>query len=148
MRKAWTGSTYSHTRCSELPARYATKSRDMTTSALPSTWVATCIRPVTSFGGAERLNPSHFGVRAGYPGDFRFNVVHLDGHVDDAVWMETRLSSGTGRRDAYWLFKQDNNFIAPYGWRYKTTSSPGYSDDAATNLEPIQGFPLAFDRNK
>jgi hypothetical protein len=38
--------------------------------------------------------------------------------------------------------------MAPYGWHFKTTSSPEYSETADSNLEPIPGFPLAFDRNK
>jgi hypothetical protein len=46
-----------------------------------------------------------------------------------------------------WLFGS-YAWSAPYGWRFKTTSSPEYSVNADTNLEPIQGFPLAFDRNK
>jgi hypothetical protein len=62
-----------------------------------------------------------------------FNVVHLDGHVDDANWMEVR--SGPGGNG--WMFK-DGSVYAPYGWRYKTT----------TDIEPIPGFPRAFDRNR
>jgi hypothetical protein len=128
----------------EQPARYATKSRDMTTSALPSAWVASCIRPVRSYKSVDRTCPSHFGLREGVMGDFRFNVAHVDGHVDHSVWMEDRDL----RLDVSdWLFGT-YAWSAPYGWRFKTTSSPEYSETADTNLEPIPGFPLAFDRNK
>jgi hypothetical protein len=137
--------TSRHAHYYEEPFRYATKSREMMTSHRPSAWVASCIRPLRSFGGAERICPSHFGLREGVMGEFRFNVVHLDGHVDDTVLMDVRESLVDG---SDWLFGGWGDWWAPYGWRFKTTSSPEYSQNADSNLEPIPGFPLAFDRNK
>jgi len=57
--------------------------------------------------------------------------------------MRSLYSSGS-----WWLFDQSGSFRAPCGWRFKTTSSPACYTNAATNLKPIPGFPLAFDRNK
>jgi prepilin-type N-terminal cleavage/methylation domain-containing protein len=121
-----------NTNKAEEPYRYATNSGNMSTSHKPETWVACCVPPL-SYSSFERDYSSHFGLRDPVPGDWRFNMVHLDGHVDDANWMEVR--TGPGKNG--WMF-QDGSVYAPYGWRYKT----------ATDMEPIPGFPRAFDRNR
>jgi prepilin-type N-terminal cleavage/methylation domain-containing protein len=127
----------------EQPARYATKSREVTTSHNPSVWVASCIPPLLIDSGVERFHRSHFSLRNTVFAEFRFNVVHLDGHVDDSAWMEHR-PTGSGSR---WLFSQAGWWEAAYGWRFKAMSSPEYIDNADDNLEPIPGFPRPFDRN-
>ena len=121
-----------NTNKAEEPYRYATNSTNMTTSHKPETWVASCVPPV-SYLSFVREYSSHFGLRDPVPGGWRFNVVHLDGHVDDAKWMEVReIRSGKG-----WTFK-DGTVYAPDGWRYRT----------ATDIEPIPGFSRAFDGNR
>jgi hypothetical protein len=131
----------------EKPFRFATGSRDMMASHKPSTWVACCIPP-DSYFRFTRYCSSHFGLRDPVPAEWRFNAVHLDGHVDDAVWMETRPIYSEYYCD--WLFKVQGTYNneAPYGWQYRTTSTPTMFDNADDNLEPIPGFPRAFDCNK
>ena len=81
---------------------------------------------------------------AGKPdGGWRFNVAHLDGHVDDAKWLEIREKWSK----CNWMFKQGDVY-APYGWRFKTTGVPAVYVNADTNLEPIPGFSRAFDSNR
>jgi prepilin-type N-terminal cleavage/methylation domain-containing protein/prepilin-type processing-associated H-X9-DG protein len=129
----------------EQPSRFATKSRDVDASALASTWLACCQRPIKSVSNLSRTFVSHFGFRTAVLDGSRFNVLHLDGHVDDCAWTEHRACRSHER---WWLFQHSGSWEAPYGWRYKTTASPACYTNAATNLEPIPGFPLAFDRNR
>jgi prepilin-type N-terminal cleavage/methylation domain-containing protein len=127
----------------EEPYRYATRSGNMLSSHKPETWIASCTPPVR-YDRYDRDFPSHFGFREPEPGGWRFNAVHLDGHVDDATWMDIRP-----RWDKmWWLFEQAHHRHAPYGWRYKVTTTPEIFDNADDNLEPIPGFPRAFDCNK
>jgi hypothetical protein len=133
-------------RGTEEPFRYATNSRDMLASHKPSTWVASCLEPDSYEWDIERDYPSHFGYRDPVPGGWRFNVVHLDGHVDDARWMEMREVYSVCYGD--YLFVQKTWFDVPYGWQFKTTEMPGLVDNAEDNLEPIPGFPRAYDCNK
>jgi prepilin-type N-terminal cleavage/methylation domain-containing protein len=116
----------------EQPYRYATNSTNMNTSHKPETWVGCCVPPL-SYSSFRRYYSSHFGLRDPVPGDWRFNVVHLDGHVDDERWMEVRDKWGSN----WWTF-DDGSAYAPYGWRYKSS----------TEIEPIPGFHRAFDRNR
>jgi hypothetical protein len=103
--------------------REATRSDDMRTSNLPSTWVATCRAPVEgsiSYTGPiyRYFYPSHFGAmpKPDLFAQWRFNVVHLDGHVGATIYMDTiqiwrswgSIGSG-GRR--------------PYGYKYISGSA-------------------------
>jgi prepilin-type processing-associated H-X9-DG protein len=62
--------------------------------------------------GLDRNFRSHFGFQQTVPGGFRFNVVHLDGHVDSSLWKEPWVSTEWMRSDPSY----DNR---PYGWAYK-----------------------------
>jgi hypothetical protein len=72
------------------------------------------------------------------PGEWRFNVIHLDGHVDDGPWTEVLPECDD------WFFERysDGNLDSVYGWQFKSVS--GWKQ----GLEPIPGFPRAFDENK
>jgi hypothetical protein len=131
----------------EQPFRYATRSNDMRASHKPSTWIASCHPPVSSYQ-FTRYYSSHFGYRDAVPGGWRFNVGHIDGHVDDAKWMEARATWPTNSALADWLFLQQSFFGVPYGWRFKTLDRAQMPGVADTNLEPIPGFPLPFDCNR
>ncbi len=133
----------------EWPAREATKSRDMKASHLPSTWVAACVRPTKTnsiCAGCSTITrdySSHFGLTETVPEGWRFNVLHLDGHVDEGAWMETALL-GTAAVNAEfgWQFKREGNTYAPYGWEFID------SGDYTKGLQPISGFPGSWDRNR
>ena len=111
----------------------------------PSAWIASCLQPMTSFDGKERDFRSHFGSREVLAGSWRFNVLHLDGHVDDDDWGESlpQCSSIGGTR---WFILRyaDNNLFCVYGWRYKDISGSNWKQ----GVEPIPGFSLAFDENR
>jgi len=66
--------------------RPLTNHRNMHTSNPPEAWVACCRIPYS------KRNRSHFGANTpgtGLLGMFRFNVVHMDGHVGDTVWVDS-----------------------------------------------------------
>ncbi|MFC1671944.1 hypothetical protein ACFL01_02290, partial [Planctomycetota bacterium] len=117
----------------EAPFRPNTNSRNPTTSHKPSVWMAACMTPTNMFNdGTYRDASSHFGVRQTVPGLFRFNAVHLDGHVHDGTWKETDLTSN-------WLFGTNGGH--PYGWPWKS----GAGSDAGIVDSP--DFDGAFDSN-
>ena len=77
-----------------------------------SVWVATCRIPSSPTISVKRYcRPSHFGVRGSVPGEFRFNVLHLGGHVENYIWTQPK-SSGT------WLVSKRFEGSHPYGWRF------------------------------
>ena len=76
---------------------------------------------------------SHFGMKSALTGMFRFNVVHLDGHVDGSLWKEP-LGAST------WQMPQDYE-KRPYGWAL--TSSAGKKTGPAETPK----FEGAFDQN-
>ncbi len=122
----------------EEPFRWATKSRSMNTSHKPSAWMSAC--PVLGAAGGK---PSpygwvtHFGLRQTIPGEFRFNAVHLDGHVDNSVWKSIyECTDYSGQ----WL--RSGTF--PYG--YWSMTHPCYSVDAAGCRKESE-FNGAFDDN-
>jgi hypothetical protein len=67
---------------------------------------------------------------------FRFNIAHIDGHVDDGIWMDSFdvPPQWWGVSDAA------SGWTRPYGWRWK----PNKEDGVVLN----PNFELAFDENK
>jgi len=121
-------------RCNE-PIRWATKKSPVPlTSHLPSIWLAACHTPLVEWNDLTRNYRSHFGAGQTLQGEWRFNVLHLDGHVHESPWREPSIEDE-------WI-GAERDF--PYGWR-----SP-----APTSIDQIYGIsqdpfiPGAFDRNK
>jgi hypothetical protein len=119
---------------------YRPETRNRSISAVdgPSAWVAVCHTPYINRNTNEVLAPSHFGVYETVAGDFRFNVLHLGGHVDDSVWKEADLSK-------CWLVQSRTgggagNTNQPYGW---WILDPG--NDGLLDKTPM--FEGAFDQN-
>jgi hypothetical protein len=66
--------------------RWATKKSPVPmASHVSSVWLAACHTPMTKWSGVTRNYRSHFGVTQTTYRLWRFNVVHLDGHVHDAL---------------------------------------------------------------
>jgi hypothetical protein len=63
-------------------------------------------------------------------GIFKFNALHIDGHVDDTVW---KMPDKAGD----WLF--GGWWSYPYGWQWKTDKNYG--------IEKIPDFDGRFDEN-
>jgi prepilin-type processing-associated H-X9-DG protein len=78
---------------------------------------------------------THFGLKTAMPGEFRFNVLHLDGHVDDSVWKETKSSE-------MWQMPHDYR-KRPYGWATKNGAWP---EKMGPEEWPL--FEGAFDQNE
>ncbi len=117
----------------EAPFRHRTNSRDPGTFHTPSVWMAACMTPTNTFmNGTSREAPSHFGVRQTIPESFRFNALHLDGHVHDGMWKETDITTN-------WQF--GTNGGRPYGWPWKSGSG---SDAGVVDTPEIDG---AYDSN-
>ncbi len=106
----------------------------------PSAWVASCPRPLRTHQGLARDFPGHFSYRSTIPGSYRFNVLHLDGHVDDELWGEYLPECDN------WFFERysDQNLDSVYGWQFRSV----FGTDWKQGLEPIPGFPRPFDENK
>ena len=125
--------------------RPETRYRNIMTSVGPAAWVAACHTPRDD-EAQNYPNPpvpqirkhdfrSHFGWAKTVPEGFRFNVLHLDGHVDDSVWKEHTVETnwlvyGTGDYD----YKNH-----AYGWFRGSPASDGMK-----NLPEFEG---AFDQN-
>jgi prepilin-type N-terminal cleavage/methylation domain-containing protein len=121
---------------SEEPFRWNTRNRDVTTSCKPSVWLAACHVPIVGQPGgswAYRRNAGHFGGTAGTLGSFWFNILHLDGHIDDSSWREPYSSPGG------WSVTDGTR--RSYGWRWK-----GPNNNYGLELNP--GIELQFDENK
>ncbi len=117
--------------------RPRTNNRSISVSAHPAAWIATCLTPTTtSEAGTPRTMTSHFGARRTFPGPFRFNIIHIDGHVDDSPWREILPSDRWAIADsvAGWI---DND--RPYGWWLNSNTNYGLQDT------PM--FEGAFDMN-
>lgn len=129
----------------EQPYRYATRSRHIRASHKPSAWVATCLQPLRTFDGEERDFLSHFGCREVLGGNWRFNVLHLDGHVDDDNWGENLPQcESVGGSQWFILRYADTNLFCVYGWRYRDVAGINWKQ----GVEPIPGFSRPFDGNK
>jgi prepilin-type N-terminal cleavage/methylation domain-containing protein len=118
------------------------KNRPVHTSGKPSAWLASCNTPIIIGPyNFERHFYSHFGYRQTLPG-WRFNAVHLDGHVHDAKW-EYPSAWGDWMGNAYHITGFEANM--PYGWQY---ISPGGGDNvngSKTGIKPIDGLEGGFD---
>jgi hypothetical protein len=123
----------------EQPYRYATSHKDVIAHHKPSVWIAACCRPFRTYRALKRDFVGHFGHRRTVPATYKFNVLHLDGHVDDQLWLEYLPECDD------WFFERysDGNLDSVYGWRFKDTSGTNWQN----GLEMIPGFPLAFDEN-
>jgi hypothetical protein len=95
-----------------------------------------CQLPVGA--GSVRVFTSHFGVKKTQGGQVRFNIVHLDGHVDDSVWKDYPIYT-----DSWLLYMDDggswNTKRRPYGWWLQSNNSLGY--------KTVPMFEGAFDQN-
>jgi len=120
--------------------RTATRSRDMQAHHLPSAWVATCRAPVKgsiSYTGPimRHFYPSHFGAMPSPNqfGQWRFNVLHLGGHVGDFIYMDTsQIWRGWG--------SIGSNGRRPYGYKY-------ISGSPKNGVEPNPAVSRRFDEN-
>ncbi len=132
------GGVPSHPGKCQEPFRPATKSRSMKASNLPSTWIATDCTPVMGELNSPdglmdyRRNVGHFGPAQTIEGEFRFNVLHLDGHVHDSIWREPDIATD-------WLF--GGYWSHPYGWTWPN------GDERKYGFKIDSDFDGAFDRN-
>ena len=119
----------------EEPYRPATKHTNVMAYHKPSAWIGACRIPTsTGFVGRPlRHYPSHFGTRRCRFGDYRFNVLHLDGHVDNAIWLDTTTA-------ALWAIWIPGQGTRPYGWKWKN----GNPDKG---VEPNPNVDKSFDEN-
>jgi prepilin-type N-terminal cleavage/methylation domain-containing protein len=120
---------------SEWSFRKMTNSETPTTSDKPSVWIAADLAPR---GSTPWNHHSHFGVSRPLPGEFRFNALHLDGHVHNDLWQDPKPRTG------YWIL--GDNTDRPYGWpfRNKTLWQSCSSHDWLADEPAIDG---AFDMN-
>jgi hypothetical protein len=108
---------------SDEPFRPATKSRTMRSDHLPSAWIAVGHTPIVGvpqscYDGKMkfRRNVSHFGATHTTMGIFKFNALHIDGHVGDTTWSMPDKAGD-------WLF--GGWWSYPYGWRWKADKNYG-----------------------
>jgi hypothetical protein len=121
----------------EEPYRPATRNRNITMSCKGSVWFASCHLPKTD---TVRTNRSHFGGAKALLEMFKFNTVHLDGHVGGGPWRECWLQS-TDTSDAWGSWQAGSWSGHPYGWAFKNNvGADGLAD------EPT--FDGAFDENR
>lgn len=113
----------------ESPHRWTTNNTYPTTSHPGSVWLASDAPPYTYSGEPRCI--AHFGARQTLTGEFRFNVVHLDGHVDDTIWKDTRIDSSK--------WHTTNSVGGVYGWEFVGAGT------ARVHQTMWEG---AFDRNK
>jgi hypothetical protein len=84
----------------------------------PSVWLAACHTPEPTFD-----HRSHFGATRASTGTFRFNVVHMDGHVHDAQWNEPWTAG-------HWGVSEGSGKGRPYGWKWKPSKDDGVEMDS------------------
>jgi prepilin-type N-terminal cleavage/methylation domain-containing protein len=122
--------------------RHATNGNSLRSGHKPSAWLAACNPPLTGRPRGTttwlwRKNVSHFGMGETTPGEFRFNAVHLDGHVNASIWSEGYIADGGGYHDdseSFWGGRR------PYGWPWK-------GGDRRMGIEEEASWPGAFDEN-
>ncbi len=102
----------------------------------PSVWIAADLTPTREWNGWARGYMSHFLAREPFYERFRFNVLHLGGHVHDSVWKEPQSSTG-------WTVAPNGH---PYGWPWKADEEGGGYDI----VNPLVATPIfddPFDEN-
>ncbi len=128
-----TGSRWS----SEQPYRPYARNRTLVASSRPSCWMASCRIPMTRYvSGSYNFDTNfttHFAVRKCMVGLFKFNVLHVDGHVDASMWKDTRTSSS-------WVIYISSQGHKPYGWKWKG----GNPDNGVEDNTLVEG---SFDEN-
>jgi prepilin-type processing-associated H-X9-DG protein len=91
-------------------------------------WLGACRTGWTGeSGNLTRRCVSHFGYAQTVPGEFRFNVVHLDGHVSQHIWKEAYIS------DSYTVPDPDNDWWRPIGWPWEGGSTANGIVEETTN---------------
>jgi prepilin-type N-terminal cleavage/methylation domain-containing protein len=116
--------------------RPGTRNKPVWSHAKPSVWLAACHTPL-KYRSFPRYYTSHFGLRQSVPGEWRFNVLHLGGHVTGAIWGEVLPST-------CWLTTGANG--GAYGWEWV---DPSNNDSKSENGIRIQhGFVGAFDEEQ
>ncbi len=124
----------------ERPFRWTTRHNQPRASHQGSVWVASCMVPLNLYRNINRDFRTHFGVHQTITGSFRYNVLHMDGHVHDDVWKES-ITSGVSGITQQWAVNG-----TPYGWPWKVWETSNNGTDNGIVEEPvIEG---AFDRNK
>jgi prepilin-type N-terminal cleavage/methylation domain-containing protein len=99
----------------EQPNRPMTRSRQPHTSNPPSVWLAADMVP---FDGrpVRKHVPGHFGSMKMWP-DFRFNAVHMDGHVHDDTGKDFDMDF-SGSWDHCWFIAWPSGHLdRAYGWK-------------------------------
>jgi prepilin-type N-terminal cleavage/methylation domain-containing protein/prepilin-type processing-associated H-X9-DG protein len=122
--------------------RPGTRNRPVDTAAKPGAWLAADHTPLT-YRTFPRDYASHFGYRNVVPGEWRFNILHLDGHVDDSIWKEIRTSDS-------WLTQALSTTVGrggPYGWEYVNPSSNATKSEEGVHVQPHMVGNGPFDRN-
>jgi hypothetical protein len=120
----------------EAPHRPMTKQRQPHISHPPSVWIAADIMARVTSDPAQygHFSLGHFGAASAGP-DFRFNAVHTDGHVHDAVQTDIIFTIMHSWR----VVGPANAYTRVYGWEFKNMGPSG------TYETFIEG---AFDKNK
>jgi prepilin-type N-terminal cleavage/methylation domain-containing protein len=127
--------------------RPGTRNRPVDSAAKPSAWLAADQIAFTDPPASGHYKPrhytSHFGYRDVIPSDWRFNIVHLDGHVDDNIWKEVRTTKS-------WLTRatcSTDGQGGPYGWEWVDDSG---NDPRSLNGIRVQSHMIGngpFDQN-
>jgi prepilin-type N-terminal cleavage/methylation domain-containing protein len=109
----------------------------------PSVWLAADLPPHAD-SNDQRAWPtryrSHFGTLQTIPGEWRYNVLHLDGHVHDEIWRDTYLS------EDWALYRRgDDSSGSPwvYGWEW--VDDANVTTRSTYGIRPKNGFTGAFD---
>ncbi len=120
----------------EAPHRPMTRQGQPRTSHPPSVWIAAdiMVNPTTNPNNYGYFSPGHFGTPASGP-EFRFNAVHTDGHVHDAVQTDIEFVEMKSWR----VSNPSNDYGRVYGWEFKNIGPSG------TYETFVEG---AFDKNK
>ena len=108
----------------------------------PSVWLAACHTPCD--WKWDRNHWSHFGVRRTIIGEFKFNVLRLDGSVRDNLWKEIN------KANYYGAVPHPNpagsgNGSHPYGWPWKWDEGDASSYDIENPLVDSPIFEGALD---
>jgi prepilin-type N-terminal cleavage/methylation domain-containing protein len=120
----------------EAPHRPMTKSRQPHMYNPPSVWIGAdiMVNDASDPGHSGQYAPGHFGARTVSP-DFRFNVIHTDGHVHDDHQRDLEFLKMN-----YWrVIHGSGSYHRVYGWEFENVGPNG------TYKTFIDG---AFDKNE